>query len=143
MTCIPGYQSADFFNDSSVLALPTQAHAVQDCIYHFNAVTCFHANSSLKAHFYSRHFSTARKFSENIIVESSKFSTSKFFSDGKFVSANHILQNFLSVENFLRGHGPLYQSFFFLLLIHSTFIIRYFSSILLFLDAICPQFYFF
>jgi hypothetical protein len=32
MTCIPGYQSADFFNDSSVLALPTQAHAVQDCI---------------------------------------------------------------------------------------------------------------
>ena len=27
-------------------------------------------------------------------------STSKFFSDGKFVSANHILQIFLSAENF-------------------------------------------
>jgi hypothetical protein len=26
--------------------------------------------------------------------------SSKFFSDGKFVSANHILQNFLSAENF-------------------------------------------
>jgi hypothetical protein len=38
--------------------------------------------------------------SENVIVKSSKYSTSKFFSDGKFVSANHILQNFLSAENF-------------------------------------------
>jgi hypothetical protein len=36
----------------------------------------------------------------NIIVNSSKFSISKFFSDGKSVSANHILQHFPSVENF-------------------------------------------
>jgi hypothetical protein len=42
------------------------------------------------AHFYSR------KFSENIIV---KFS--KYFSDGKFVSVNRILQIFLSEGNFL------------------------------------------
>ena len=29
-----------------------------------------------------------------------EFSTSKFFSDGKFVSTNHILQNLSSAENF-------------------------------------------
>jgi hypothetical protein len=29
-----------------------------------------------------------------------KFSTSKFFSDDKFVSTDHILQKFLSAENF-------------------------------------------
>ena len=33
-------------------------------------------------------------------VKSWKFSTSNIFSDGKFVSANHILQNFVSAENF-------------------------------------------
>ena len=49
---------------------------------------------------HSRKISTDRKFSENIIVKSWKFSTSKFFSDGKFVSTNHISQNFLSAENF-------------------------------------------
>ena len=54
----------------------------------------------VKAHFHSRKISTDRKFSEYIIVKSWEFSTSKFFSDGKFVSANHSLQNFLSVENF-------------------------------------------
>jgi hypothetical protein len=54
----------------------------------------------LKAHFHSRKTSTDRKCSENIIVKSWKYSTSKFFSHGKFVSANHILQNFLSAENF-------------------------------------------
>jgi hypothetical protein len=54
----------------------------------------------LEAHFHSRKISTDRKFSENIIVKSWKFSISKFFSDGKFVSANHILQNFLSAKNF-------------------------------------------
>jgi hypothetical protein len=41
----------------------------------------------LKANFHSKKISTDRKFSENIIVKSWKFSTSKFFSDGKFVSA--------------------------------------------------------
>jgi hypothetical protein len=55
---------------------------------------------ALKAHFHSRKFSTDRKFSENIIVKSWKFSTSEIFSHRKFVSANHILQNFLSAENF-------------------------------------------
>jgi hypothetical protein len=50
-----------------------------------------------KAYFHSRQFSTDRKFSENIIVSL----TSKFFSDQKFVSANHILQIFLSAENVL------------------------------------------
>ena len=55
---------------------------------------------ALKALFHSRKISMDRKFSENIIVKSWKFSTSKFFSDGKFVSANHILQNVLSAENF-------------------------------------------
>ena len=55
---------------------------------------------TLKAHFHLRKISTDRKYSENVIVKSWKFSTSKFFSDGKFVSANHILQNFLSAENF-------------------------------------------
>jgi hypothetical protein len=55
----------------------------------------------IKAHFHSRKISTDRKFSENVIVKSWRnFSTSTFFSDGKFVSANHILQNFLSAENF-------------------------------------------
>jgi hypothetical protein len=29
-----------------------------------------------------------------------KFSTSKFISNGKFLSAKHTLQNFLSAENF-------------------------------------------
>ena len=47
------------------------------------------SHTTFKAHFHSRKFSTDRKFSENIIVKSWKFSTSKFFSDGKFVSANH------------------------------------------------------
>jgi hypothetical protein len=49
---------------------------------------------SLEAHFHSRKISTDRKFSENIVK------SSNFFSDVKFVSANHILQNFLSAENF-------------------------------------------
>ena len=53
-----------------------------------------------KVHFHSRKISTDRKISENIIVKSWKFSTSKFFSDGKFLSASHILQNFLSAGNF-------------------------------------------
>jgi hypothetical protein len=57
-------------------------------------------SSTFKAHFHSRKISTNGQFSENIIVKSWKFSTSKIFSDGKFVSANHILQNFLSAENF-------------------------------------------
>ena len=57
-------------------------------------------NDSFKAHFHSRKISTDRKFSENIIVKSWKFSTSKYFSDVKFVSANQILQNFLSAEHF-------------------------------------------
>ena len=57
--------------------------------------------NSVKVHFHSRKFSTDRTFSENIIVKSWKFSTSKFFSDWKFVSANHILQIFLFAENFL------------------------------------------
>jgi hypothetical protein len=35
----------------------------------------------IKAHFHSRKISTDRKFSENIVVKSRKFSTSKFFSD--------------------------------------------------------------
>jgi hypothetical protein len=52
----------------------------------------------VKAHFHSRKISTDRKFSEKVIVKSWKFSTSKFFSDGKFVSANHILQNFLAAK---------------------------------------------
>jgi hypothetical protein len=43
----------------------------------------------LKAHFHSRKISTDRKFSENIIVKSWRFSTSKFFSDGKFVGQSH------------------------------------------------------
>ena len=30
----------------------------------------------------------------------------QFFSDGKFVSANHILQNFLFAENFSEWNGP-------------------------------------
>ena len=48
-----------------------------------------------------RLISTDRKCSENIIVKTSKkFSTSKFFSDVKFVSANQALQNFLSTGNF-------------------------------------------
>jgi hypothetical protein len=55
---------------------------------------------ALKALFHSRKISMDRKFSENIIVKSWKFSTEKLFSDGKFVSANHILQNVLSAENF-------------------------------------------
>ena len=37
---------------------------------------------------------------ENIIVEKLKIFNFKIFSDGKFVSANDILQNFLSAENF-------------------------------------------
>jgi hypothetical protein len=57
--------------------------------------------TSVKAHFHSRKISTDRKFSENIIVKSWKFPTSKFFSRRKiFPSANHILQYFLSAENF-------------------------------------------
>jgi hypothetical protein len=39
-------------------------------------------------------------------LKSWKFSTSKFFSDGKFVSANHILQNFLSAKNFPEWKWP-------------------------------------
>jgi hypothetical protein len=38
----------------------------------------------LKVHLHSRKISTERKFSDNIIVKSWKFSTSKFFSDEKF-----------------------------------------------------------
>jgi hypothetical protein len=53
-----------------------------------------------KAHFHSRKISTDRKFSGNVIFNSWKFSTLQFFSNVKFVSANHISQNFLSVENF-------------------------------------------
>jgi hypothetical protein len=60
--------------------------------------SCAGSNEN-KTHFHSRKISTDRKFSKNI-VKSWKFSTSKFFSDGKFVSANHLLQNFLSAENF-------------------------------------------
>ena len=56
--------------------------------------------TSVKAHLHSRKISTDRKFSENSIVISWKFPTSKFFSDGKFISANYILQYFLSAENF-------------------------------------------
>jgi hypothetical protein len=65
------------------------------------SLICMFLQCPVKAHFHSGKNSTDRKFSENIIVKSWKFSTSKFFSDGKFVSANHILQNFLSAENFL------------------------------------------
>jgi hypothetical protein len=54
----------------------------------------------IKAHFHWRKISTDRKFSENAIVKSWKFLTSKFFPQGKFVSANHIIQNFHSAENF-------------------------------------------
>jgi hypothetical protein len=42
----------------------------------------------------------AQKLIENIIVKNRKFSNSEFFSEGNFVLANHILQNFLSAENF-------------------------------------------
>jgi hypothetical protein len=34
------------------------------------------------------------------------FQLQNVFSDGKFVSANHILQNFLSAENFPGGNAP-------------------------------------
>jgi hypothetical protein len=61
------------------------------------------------AHFHSRKISTDRKFPENNIVKSWKFSTSKFFSDGKFVSAEHILQKFLSAEK--NGGFPLGEIF--------------------------------
>jgi hypothetical protein len=44
-------------------------------------------------------FPRTAKFSKNIIVEELKIFNFKIFSDEKFVSANHILQNFLSVEN--------------------------------------------
>jgi hypothetical protein len=58
-------------------------------------VHIFRKNVRIKAHsVHSRKISTDRKFSENIIVNSWKFSTSKFFSDGKFVLTNYISQNF-------------------------------------------------
>ena len=53
----------------------------------------------IKAHFHSKKFSTDRKFSENIITfKKLKIFNFKIFSEGK--SANHILQNFVSAENF-------------------------------------------
>jgi hypothetical protein len=62
---------------------------------------------NVKAHFHARKFSTDRKSSENIIVKSWKFSLQNIFSDKKFVSANHILQIFLSAENFLEWKWAL------------------------------------
>jgi hypothetical protein len=65
-----------------------------------NTDFCFRYMYTFKAHYHSRKFSTDRKFSENIIVKSSIF-----FSDWKFVSANRILQMFLSAENCLEWKG--------------------------------------
>jgi hypothetical protein len=45
------------------------------------------------------------------IIVKRKFSTSKYFSNGKFVSANHILRNFLSAENFPEWKWTLYSAF--------------------------------
>jgi hypothetical protein len=45
-------------------------------------------------------FPWTENFPKISLLKVENFSTSKFFSDGKFVSANHILQNFLSAENF-------------------------------------------
>jgi hypothetical protein len=45
-------------------------------------------------------FPRTENFPKISLFKSWKFSTSKFFSHGKFVSANHILQIFLSAENF-------------------------------------------
>jgi hypothetical protein len=74
--------------------------------------------------FNPRKISTVRKVSENVVIKSWKFSTSKFFSDGKFVSANHILQNFLPAENFLSGNGRFKSAFRkYILFLHSVSII--------------------
>jgi hypothetical protein len=66
-------------------------------VYHAKSKHFCRKNAKI---FYSGKISKDRKFSENIIVKSWKFSTSKYFSDEKFVSANHILQNFIFAENF-------------------------------------------
>ena len=48
-----------------------------------------------------RPISTQEKFPWTEKIAKISLLTSKFFSDGKFVPANHILQNFLSAENLL------------------------------------------
>jgi hypothetical protein len=53
-----------------------------------------------EAHFHSRRISRNREFSKNVIVKSWKFSTSKLFSDGKFVSANSRFTKFYFWEKF-------------------------------------------
>ena len=56
--------------------------------------------SGIKAHFHSRKISTDKKIFQKYHCLKLKIFNFNIFSDGKFVSANHILQNFLSTEYF-------------------------------------------
>jgi hypothetical protein len=47
-----------------------------------------------------------RNFLKISLLKVENFQLQNFFSDGKFVSANQIAQNFLSAENFPSGYGP-------------------------------------
>jgi hypothetical protein len=60
----------------------------------------------LKAHFRARKFPRTENFPKMSLLKVEIFQLQNFFSDGKFVSANHILQNFLSAENFPGGNAP-------------------------------------
>jgi hypothetical protein len=50
--------------------------------------------------FTQKKFPRTENFPKISLLKVENFQLQNFFSDGKFVSANHILQNFLSAQNF-------------------------------------------
>jgi hypothetical protein len=76
-----------------------------DCIVYshtykqYRLVTTSRCTVYVKAHFHSRKISTDRNFPKISLLIKLNIFNFEFFSNEKFVSVNHILQNFLSTEN--------------------------------------------
>jgi hypothetical protein len=85
------------FSGLAIIAHRYRYRPHRETSWEHNTDFCFRYMYALKAHYHA--------LKKIFIVKSWKFSTSIFFSDWKFVSANRILQIFLSAENCLEWKG--------------------------------------